>query len=790
MKRLLFILFLFSCSILSAQSWYAATTDGDSVIINLGQVSIAYTKGSGSILVRDGVENIQLTQNIDSVITHSCGDMFAVTSSRHQGTLRTGTRFAINRIFINKVKPLGTGSIILTTNPKISFTVTEDYDDIKTTMESCGSGTGAPSGASGGDLAGSTYPNPVIAANKITSAKVLNETLTTDDLDTSSVSTLEIADGGVAYADLAQAVKDSISVTGTDTNLGNTDITADDARVYDGNNNSLDFQNLGSFNVQSINDILLQSTAGNVVLDAFNEVLIQGISENATPLSFAVFDGLGEDTLQYITIADAKNALGVENLGNSDLTQTDAARVYNIDGKDFYFDQGLSWTAQAETVVLLGDSIQLGSTVVKFNGSLPVDNSPVEILGLDAGVHAVTITPANLLTAIGGEAALTFSTGLTRTINTITSNLSTGVSGGQSVIGSTLAGENLTLSSTSHATKGKIGFGNSVYNENNERLGIGTTAPNARLSLLANSLGVTQDSTAGILLMNYTPATVGAQQMSPPFVIGGSGWGTTAPAAQTVRFLFDVLPVQGTVPTGTLQIKSSINNAAFTNRMTLTSGGAVTADNFLAAVASGFGSSDGAFSLASATDVNSLAVIRLGYSINGTAQPGGFLISRSQPNTISTATNSYLAQIYGTFAPTSGTATNTGLHIFPVINQTGGASGKTRGIYVNPTLTAAADFRGIEVVSGSIVLPYVAKTGTYAIATSDYLINCTSGTFNVTLPTSVGMTGKIYVIKNSGAGTITLDCTGGQLIDGSATQTLILNVSYTVMSDGANWIIL
>ena len=50
----------------------------------------------------------------------------------------------------------------------------------------------------------------------------------------------------------------------------------------------------------------------------------------------------------------------------------------------------------------------------------------------------------------------------------------------------------------------------------------------------------------------------------------------------------------------------------------------------------------------------------------------------------------------GSFAPTSGTATYTLIQIQPTINQTSTASGITRGLYVNPTLTAAADFRAIH----------------------------------------------------------------------------------------------
>jgi len=82
---------------------------------------------------------------------------------------------------------------------------------------------------------------------------------------------------------------------------------------------------------------------------------------------------------------------------------------------------------------------------------------------------------------VSGGSSYTFSTGLTNTSGTITNNLSTGVSGGQSVIGGTAANNALTLSSTTNASKGKIFLGTaSVYNEFNDRLGIGTTLPGAK----------------------------------------------------------------------------------------------------------------------------------------------------------------------------------------------------------------------------------------------------------------------------------------------------------------------
>lgn len=59
-----------------------------------------------------------------------------------------------------------------------------------------------------------------------------------------------------------------------------------------------------------------------------------------------------------------------------------------------------------------------------------------------------------------------------------------GRAGGQVLNGGTGAGENLTLSSTAHATKGKVLLGSaSAYSEVDDRLGIGTTAPLNQLHL-------------------------------------------------------------------------------------------------------------------------------------------------------------------------------------------------------------------------------------------------------------------------------------------------------------------
>lgn len=122
-------------------------------------------------------------------------------------------------------------------------------------------------------------------------------------------------------------------------------------------------------------------------------------------------------------------------------------------------------------------------------------------------------TNARAQSAMSGlyELPLTFSTGLTRSTNTITANLSTGVSGGQSVVGGTAAGDGLTLSSTSNATKGSIVFGTSSYNESVNTLGIGTTASTTNKITFADTVLAGSGALTGSLVnMTQTWNTSGS----------------------------------------------------------------------------------------------------------------------------------------------------------------------------------------------------------------------------------------------------------------------------------------
>jgi len=82
-------------------------------------------------------------------------------------------------------------------------------------------------------------------------------------------------------------------------------------------------------------------------------------------------------------------------------------------------------------------------------------------------------------------------------------------------------------------------------------------------------------------------------------------------------------------------------------------------------------------------------------------------------------------------------------------------------------------------------------SATYTATTSDdYFINITTGTFTLNLPTAATPYGQVYVIKNSGTGTITVDPNGTQTIDGFTTYALQCQYAVIIQSDGSNWQIL
>lgn len=133
----------------------------------------------------------------------------------------------------------------------------------------------------------------------------------------------------------------------------------------------------------------------------------------------------------------------------------------------------------------------------------------------------------------------------------------------------------------------------------------------------------------------------------------------------------------------------------------------------------------------------------------------------------------------------------------PVATVTGGnyslwVDAGTARLDDNVLIGQTAD-NGTQLQTTSFSAGYVAKTGTYTATATDHTItgDASGGNFQITLPTAVGVTGRIYVIKSISTGTVTVGTTSSQTIDGSTTK--VLNTQYagvTVQSTGSAWIII
>jgi hypothetical protein len=98
-------------------------------------------------------------------------------------------------------------------------------------------------------------------------------------------------------------------------------------------------------------------------------------------------------------------------------------------------------------------------------------------------------------------------------------------------------------------------------------------------------------------------------------------------------------------------------------------------------------------------------------------------------------------------------------------------------------------------VAGAIATAVTSKTAAYTLTASDATVlgDTTSGAFTLTLPTAVGITGRIYTVKrgNGGSNNLMVSGTSAQTFDGATTKTLGAQyAALTVQSDGANWQIL
>ena len=127
-----------------------------------------------------------------------------------------------------------------------------------------------------------------------------------------------------------------------------------------------------------------------------------------------------------------------------------------------------------------------------------------------------------------------------------------------------------------------------------------------------------------------------------------------------------------------------------------------------------------------------------------------------------------------------------------VIGASATGLGNNSTVIGNSNTTKAQIFGTLQTQGNKLSIS--AKTGAYTILTSDQIVtgDATSAAFTITLPTAVSKDGQTFTIKkiDASAYAVTVGTTSSQTIDGSTTYSLPTRYKYvTVVSDGANWII-
>lgn len=126
---------------------------------------------------------------------------------------------------------------------------------------------------------------------------------------------------------------------------------------------------------------------------------------------------------------------------------------------------------------------------------------------------------------------------------------------------------------------------------------------------------------------------------------------------------------------------------------------------------------------------------------------------------------------------------------------------KARGIEF-PTPAAADDLKFLMYLHASTEYVLRGPTGPIVstaidlTATADHfviLVDASGANRTVTLPTAVGIKGRMYVVKknDTGGNSVTVDADGAETIDGAATvATSVPYQSFTLISDNSGWAII
>ena len=399
---------------------------------------------------------------------------------------------------------------------------------------------------------------------------------------------------------------------------GNFRITISTDSYYPANVYSISFRYFAYFSELNASGLFVFNSPTNYVKIGKGISTIQSdnfsisnlsVTQNADFYGAVVFHG-GTTTLGSYTTANNALILDYVTSPTDSLANGGGILLYGTTNKSILWDSAnanwtsnQSWNLSSTSLYYKINNVNvLSSTTL---GSTVVNSSLTSVGTITSGVWNGTAIADTYISSASTwnakQAALTFSTGLTNTANTITNNLSVGVSGGQTAIGGTGITDALYLKGTTgngtltspaiQFLVGNNGGTTALTILNNGNVGIGTTSPGALLDINGVSggsgfrfypkttsspgvgnrhLDLVQEANWGTAFTFYVRDNSGTPTGDGQFVFlpngGNVGIGTTSPSY--------TLDVNGSFRT--YQSQNTATLSAELNTVTWTPSGAVT----------------------------------------------------------------------------------------------------------------------------------------------------------------------------------------------------------------------